>query len=146
MISKAVTFQANGIKSKSKSVKEQRLVSRLSTNYSFSWKLKHGSAYDLWPKSGTGLGKNHRNRRFHHCMEGNEILRNILPAGAYTHLLSTKQKWHLVIPTICFSERGPLDSRHWRQRFGCALLGVELSEKRNRISKIITGPARGEVD
>ena len=87
---------------------EQRLLSRLSTNYSFSWKLKHGSAYDLWPKSGTGLGKKpSKPGDFTIALEGNEILRNILPAGAYTHLLSTKQNGTLSSPRFVF-EKGDL--------------------------------------
>lgn len=87
---------------------ETRLASRFSTKYPYSWKLKNDTTYKAWTKSGTGLGElPSKPGAYTIALEGNQILRNILPAGAYTHLLSSRQNGTLSSPRFVF-EKGDL--------------------------------------
>ena len=87
---------------------ETRLASRFSTNYPYSWKLKNAKTYNAWTKSGTGLGElPSKPGAYTIALEGNQILRNILPAGVYTNLLSSKQNGTLSSPRFVF-EKGDL--------------------------------------
>ena len=84
---------------------EARLNVRRSTVYPLSWELKDPKTYSKWKKSGTGL-KNHPSKSglFTLSLKGDKILEDILPAGAYTHLLSTKQNGTLSSPRFKFVE------------------------------------------
>ncbi len=84
---------------------EARLNLHRSTVYPVSWQLKDPKTYSEWKKSGTGLKKNpSKAGSFTLTLKGDKILENILPAGAYTHLLSTKQNGTLSSPRFEFKE------------------------------------------
>jgi len=64
--------------------------------------------YAKWKKSGTGLNEHSSKAgQFSLNFKGEEIIHNIMPAGVYTHLLSTKQNGTLSSPRFKF-EKGNL--------------------------------------
>ena len=85
-----------------------RLVSHrqnLNKNY---WNLGLQETYEKWKKSGVGLNKlSSKSGQFNINFEGEKIIYNIMPAGVYTHLLSTKQNGTLSSPRFKF-EKGNL--------------------------------------
>ncbi len=87
---------------------KSRLFSRrqnLNRNY---WNLGIQETYAKWKKSGTGLNEHSSKAgQFSLNFKGEEIIYNIMPAGVYTHLLSTKQNGTLSSPRFKF-EKGNL--------------------------------------
>jgi len=87
---------------------EYRLVSRLQNSNKNYWNLGLQKTYAKWKKSGTGLNEHSSKAgQFSLNFKGEEIIHNIMPAGVYTHLLSTKQNGTLSSPRFKF-EKGNL--------------------------------------
>lgn len=85
-----------------------RLVSRRQNSKKDYWNLGIQETYTKWKKSGTGLNENSSKAgQFSLHFKGEEIMHNIMPAGVYTHLLSTKQNGTLSSPRFVF-EKGNL--------------------------------------
>ena len=93
-----------------KLVKESkiRLVSRRQNSKKDYWNLGMQETYTKWKKSGTGLGEHSSKAgQFSLQFKGEEVIHNIMPAGVYTHLLSTKQNGTLSSQRFKF-EKGNL--------------------------------------
>ncbi|MDG1325393.1 MAG: DUF1553 domain-containing protein, partial [Opitutales bacterium] len=87
---------------------EKRLVSRRQNSNKSYWNLGLQKSYAEWKKSGTGLNEHSSQAgQFSLSFKGKEIIHNIMPAGVYTHLLSTKQNGTLSSPRFKF-EKGNL--------------------------------------
>ena len=87
---------------------ENRLVSRRQNSNKNYWNLGIQETYAKWKKSGTGLNEHSSKAgQFSLNFKGEEIIHNIMPAGVYTHLLSTKQNGTLSSPRFKF-EKGNL--------------------------------------
>ena len=87
---------------------EARLESRRQNSNEIYWNLGVQETYKMWNRSGTGLnGHSSKAGEFSLNFTGEEIIHNIMPAGAYTHLLSTKQNGTLSSPRFKF-EKGNL--------------------------------------
>ena len=87
---------------------ENRLVSRRQNSNKNYWNLGIQGTYAKWKKSGTGLNEHSSKAgQFSLNFKGEEIIHNIMPAGVYTHLLSTKQNGTLSSPRFKF-EKGNL--------------------------------------
>ena len=87
---------------------EARLESRRQNSNKNYWNLGVQETYKIWKKSGTGLTRHSSKAgQFSLNFKGDEIIHNIMPAGAYTHLLSTKQNGTLSSPRFEF-EKGNL--------------------------------------
>ena len=85
-----------------------RLELRRQNTHKIHWTLGIQKAYAKWKKSGTGLNEySSKAGQFSLNFKGEEIIHNIMPAGAYTHLLSTKQNGTLSSPRFKF-EKGNL--------------------------------------
>ncbi|SVE56295.1 uncharacterized protein METZ01_LOCUS509149, partial [marine metagenome] len=73
--------------------------------YRGSWRLAEEKDYARWSHSGPGMGdKPAPAGSFHVLPSGDRILDRILPAGAYTHLLSNKHNGALSSPRFLFDE------------------------------------------
>ena len=69
-----------------------RLDTRRKTKYPLSWDLGNAKNYASWKRDGTGLKEGPtRAGSFTLNTNGENIIENILPAGAFTNILSTKQ-------------------------------------------------------
>lgn len=87
---------------------KRRIVSRRKNSNKNYWNLGLQKTYTEWKKSGTGLNKNSSKAgQFSLNFNGDEVIHNIMPAGIYTHLLSTKQNGTLSSPRFKF-EKGNL--------------------------------------
>jgi hypothetical protein len=87
---------------------ENRLVSRRQNPHKNYWNLGLQKSYAEWKKAGTGLNEHSSKAgQFSLNFKGEEIIQNIMPAGVYTHLLSTKQNGTLSSPRFKF-EKGNL--------------------------------------
>jgi len=87
---------------------ENRLVSRRQNSNKNYWNLGLQKTYAEWKKSGTGLNEHSSQAgQFSLNIKGQEVIHNIMPAGVYTHLLSTKQNGTLSSPRFKF-EKGNL--------------------------------------
>ena len=87
---------------------ENRLVSRRQNSNKNYWNLGIQETYAKWKKSGTGLNEHSSKAgQFSLNFKGEEIIHNIMPAGVFTHLLSTKQNGTLSSPRFKF-EKGNL--------------------------------------
>ena len=87
---------------------ENRLVSRRQNSNENYWNLGIQETYEKWKKSGTGLNEHSSKAgQFSLNFKGEEIIHNIMPAGVFTHLLSTKQNGTLSSPRFKF-EKGNL--------------------------------------
>ena len=87
---------------------EYRLVSRRQNPHKNYWNLGLQKTYAKWKKSGAGLNEHSSKAgQFSLNFKGEEIIHNIMPAGVYTHLLSTKQNGTLSSPRFKF-EKGNL--------------------------------------
>ncbi|MBT3666641.1 MAG: DUF1553 domain-containing protein [Opitutae bacterium] len=87
---------------------KNRFVSRRQNSNKIYWNLGLQETYTEWKKSGTGLNE-HSSKpgQFSLNFKGEEIIHNIMPAGVYTDLLSTKQNGTLSSPRFKF-EKGNL--------------------------------------
>jgi hypothetical protein len=87
---------------------KRRIVSRQKNSNKNYWALGLQKTYAEWKKSGTGLNENSSKAgEFSLNFKGEEIIHHIMPAGVYTHLLSTKQNGTLSSPRFKF-EKGNL--------------------------------------
>ena len=85
-----------------------RIVSRLQNSNKNYWNLGIQETYAKWKKSGSGLNEHSTKAgQFSLNFKGEEIIHNIMPAGVYTHLFSTKQNGTLSSPRFKF-EKGNL--------------------------------------
>ena len=84
---------------------KETLQKRHSGAYRKSWRLSSERDYAGWSRSGPGLGdKPAPAGSFHILASGDRAFDRILPAGAYTHLISTKQNGTLSSPRFKFDE------------------------------------------
>ena len=87
---------------------KNRLDSRRQNSRKNYWNLGLQKTYSEWKKSGTGLNEySSKAGQFSLNIKGDEIIHNIMPAGVYTNLLSTKQNGTLSSPRFKF-EKGNL--------------------------------------
>ena len=87
---------------------ENRIVSRRQNSNKNYWNLGIQETYANWKKSGTGLNEHSSKAgQFSLNFKGEGIIHNIMPAGVFTHLLSTKQNGTLSSPRFKF-EKGNL--------------------------------------